>query len=847
MAPSSTAVGSLLRQVVYYHLDSGSYDNALFFAERYAAQDPRSSEAAYLYSLCHLRLGDNRSAYDVSKPMGFRGVHLGCTWVFAQACLALERYKDGIAALDKAKGSWSQKNTMGKHSATTRAAYPDAPAVLGLLGKLYRGYDDKNRAVSCFEEALKLNAFQWDAFKALCDMGVKLRVPNIFMASDSLLQNLGQDLTTVNAELSMSVSTSMNQSQSQSQSQNQSQSTIANSFEQQQPQQPPKKSSVRPVVADMGPDPFGVSFSAADMTPMTENMLANTESDFMSRMQNARFKLKSSSNHHQNDMEGLETPTGPPAEAMMSRSNNLQEPPHAPARRTRNAQHADQTLEAPPRMNHRLGSRKNATAREKNSQEQPLEAISDTPSAHTGNSRSSAMSTTDRKRTLAGHPVSRSTNMEEHATRRSARLIKPSGKPNSTATTPAAGGAPGGRELKKARPPVSRMMRPGSGGSNAVRVVSGNRKPLEDYSGEGEYDEVKARQGSVPPSKVVEHSLVKFEEALRWVMDLMKKLGSGYFFLSQFQCQEALQALGALPAAHQSSPWVLALMGRAHYEQASYAEADQFFRRMRAQCPSRLEDMEVYSTILWHLKQETDLSFLAHELVDAAWHSPQAWCALGNAWSLARDPEQALKCFKRATQLDPKFAYGFTLQGHEHVTNEEYDKALTAYRQAISADQRHYNAYYGIGRVHQRLGAYDKALTHFQAAHVINPNNAVLVTCIGTALEKQKQIFPAVRAYTKAVELAPQAASARYKRARALLLVGQIEEAQRELVILKDMAPDEGMVHYLLGHLYRSMNERQEAVRHYTIALALDPKAGPQIKEAIESFEDDVPMDDSMI
>ncbi|KAL7923493.1 hypothetical protein ACQKWADRAFT_289807 [Trichoderma austrokoningii] len=836
MAPSSTAVGSLLRQVVHYHLDSGSYENALFFAERYATQDPRSSEAAYLYSLCHLRLGDYRSAYDASKPIGFRGVHLGCTWVFAQACLALERYKDGIAALDKAKGSWSQKNTMGKHSATTRAAYPDSPAVLCLLGKLYRGYDDKKRAVSCFEEALKLNAFQWDAFKALCDMGVKVRVPNIFMASDSLLQNLGQDLTIVNAELSMS--TNMSQSQSQSQS------TISSSFEQQQSQQPQKKSSTRPMVAaDMGPDPFGASFSAADMTPMTENMLANTESDFMSRMQNARFKLKSSSNHHQNDMEGLETPTGPPAEAMMSRSNNLQEPPHAPARRTRNAQHVDQTLEAPPRMNHRLGSRKNAPTREKNSQEQPLEPISDTPSAPTGNSRSGAMSTTDRKRTLAGHPVSRSTNVDEHATRRSARLIKPSSRPNSTATTPAAGGAPGGRELKKARPPVSRMMRPGSSGTNAVRVVSGNRKPLEDHSGEGEYDETV----KVPPSKVAEHSLAKSEEALRWVMDLMKKLGSGYFLLSQYQCQEAIQALSALPAAHQSSPWVLALMGRAHYEQASYAEADKFFRRMRAQCPSRLEDMEVYSTILWHLKRETDLSFLAHELVDAAWHSPQAWCALGNAWSLARDPEQALKCFKRATQLDPKFAYGFTLQGHEHVTNEEYDKALTAYRQAISADKRHYNAYYGIGRVQQRLGAYDKALTHYQAAHLINPNNAVLVTCIGTALEKQKQIMPALRAYSKAVELAPRAASTRYKKARALLTVGQIEEAQKELVILKDLAPDEGMVHYLLATLYRSMNEKQEAVRHFTIALALDPKAGPQIKEAIESFEDDIPMDDSMI
>ncbi|KAL6824944.1 hypothetical protein V8C40DRAFT_245187 [Trichoderma camerunense] len=830
MAPSPTAVGSLLGQVVHYHLDNGSYDNALFFAERYAAQDSRSSEAAYLLSLCHLRLGDNRSAYDVSKPAGYRGVNLGCSWVFAQACLALERYKDGITALDKAKSLWSQKNTMGKHSATTRSAYPDAPAVLCLLGKLYRGYDDKKRAVSSFEEALKLNAFQWDAFKALCDMGVKMiRVPNVFKASDSLLQNLGQDLTPlVHVELSQSTTATFT------------------SFE----QPAPKKSSMRSMASDTTADPFGVSFTAGDMTPMSENMMVNSESDFITKMHNSKLRVANSASNHQSEMEGLETPTGPPAEAMMSRSNNLQEPPHAPTRRTRNVQHMDQTLEAPPRMNYRMGSKRNTATREKsNSQEQPMEPISDAPSAPTGNSRSSVISTTDRKRTLAGHPVSRSANNEEHATRRSARLIKPSANKTNLAT-PAPTGPPAGRELKKARPPVSRIVRPGSSGSNNVgKVISGNRNRMEDHNGDGEYGEMGKVQEAPPHPvpKIAEPDTARLEEALRWVMDLMKKLGSGYYYLSQFQCQEAIQALSLLPAVHQSSPGVLALMGRAHYEQASYAEAEKYFRRMRAQAPSRLEDMEVYSTILWHLKRETELSFLAHELVDASWHSPQAWCALGNAWSLARDPEQALKCFKRATQLDPKFAYGFTLQGHEHVTNEEYDKALTTYRQAISADKRHYNAYYGIGRVQQRLGAYDKALTHFQAAHLINPNNAVLVTCIGTALEKQKQILPALRAYCKAVELAPRAASTRYKKAKTLLAVGQIEEAQKELVILKDLAPDEGTVHFLLATLYRSMNEKQEAVRHFTIALALDPKAGPQIKEAIESFEDDIPMDDSLI
>jgi anaphase-promoting complex subunit 3 len=327
-----------------------------------------------------------------------------------------------------------------------------------------------------------------------------------------------------------------------------------------------------------------------------------------------------------------------------------------------------------------------------------------------------------------------------------------------------------------------------------------------------------------PPGKTSESEPARQEEALRWLLDLFKKLGSGYFALSQFQCQEALHIYESLPRPQQDTPWVLAQIGRAYYEQAAYGDAEGYYKRIRAMAPTRLADMEVYSTVLWHLKRETDLSFLAHELVDADWHSPYAWCALGNAWSLARDHEQALRCFKRATQLDPKFAYAFTLQGHEHVSNEEYDKALSAYRHGVAADKRHYNAYYGIGRVYEKLGNFDKAFVHFTAASSINPTNAVLICCIGTVLEKQKQPRQALQYFTKATELAPRSALTRFKKARALMAINELQVALAELMVLKDLAPDEATVHFLLGRLYKSLKEKGLAVRHFTIALNLDPK-----------------------
>ncbi|EFZ00847.1 Tetratricopeptide repeat protein [Metarhizium robertsii ARSEF 23] len=811
MAPNPAAVGGLLRQVIYYHLDNASYDNALFFAERFAAQDPKATDAAYLYSLSHLRLGDYRSAYDISKPMGYRGVNLGCTWVFAQACLALERYKDGIVALEKSKSLWPQKCSLGKHTATTRAAFPDTPALLCLLGKLHRGYGDKKKAVSCFEDSLKKNPFMWDAFTALCDMGINVRVPNIFRSNESLLQSFDSDIGIGVIDHLREASASAGIP------------VDAVSL---------KRSTARNMPADLGSDPFSIGFSSTEMSsPVVDMFTEAPENDFMSKIQSARLRLAASANiQPPSIVEGMETPTGLStlSDATATRPIYGQEPPQAPARRTRNAQGIDAGLDAPPRMSYRLGTKRNGRPGQ---EQHAVETVPDGPAtatatATTTSTRAGHIAATERKRTLSGHPVPRSTNTDEHMTRRSARLnmFKPSTKANSGAATI---GTSAGRELKKARPPVSRIMRPGSSGSSVGRVVSGNRKPVDDQADIDHGESSRTREPAPPPapSKTIEPDTVKVEEALKWTLDLMKKLGNGYYALSRFQCQDAIQAFSSLPSAQQGTPWVLSQLGRSHYEQAAYAEAEKFFRRMRVQAPSRLQDMEVYSTILWHLKRETDLSFLAHELVDSAWHSPQAWCALGNAWSLARDPEQALRCFKRATQLDPKFAYAFTLQGHEHVTNEEYDKALTAYRQAIAADRRHYNAYYGIGRVQERLGAYEKAYDHYYAAQTINPNNAVLICCMGGVLEKQKQMVQALHAYTKAAELAPRAAQTRYKKARALLTVGQIEAAQKELMILKDLAPDEATVHFLLGTLYRSTNERQLAVRHFTIALALDPKS----------------------
>lgn len=71
----------------------------------------------------------------------------------------------------------------------------------------------------------------------------------------------------------------------------------------------------------------------------------------------------------------------------------------------------------------------------------------------------------------------------------------------------------------------------------------------------------------------------------------------------------------------------------------------------------------------------------------------QAWCAAGNCFSLQREHDIAIKFFQRAIQVDPNYAYAYTLLGHEFVLTEELEKALACFRNAIRMNPRHYNAW----------------------------------------------------------------------------------------------------------------------------------------------------------
>ncbi len=778
MAPTThSPVTSQLRQLIYYHLDNNLLKNALFLASRLVAYESRSSEAAYLLAYCQFQSGFLKAAWDTSRTAAVKGNNLGCAYVFAQSSLELGRFLEGLTALEKCKHLWQNRNSWGQHNESRRQHLPDAAAVLCLKGKLWKAHKNVDQAVECWAASLKINPFMWDAFTGLCDAGAKVAVPNIYRLNEDLI-----------------AAVHLNQQQS---------AKIENA---------PTEKSQPP------PDPF-----------VTTQKINRPQNNVLwEKLNGSKVSVNTVSTIL--DEEGLGTPS---TEAEVDEGvlqgapiNQQNEPPAAPLRKPKGS--SESQPDPPPRWkaaSTRMRSKARGLA------DDGTTVLQDPPQPPPA---------APSKRTVSGQPASHAapSSMAE-GTRRSNRLLNTTRPPSvsSTAGSKISSlantlGLREGRDIKKAKGPVVKGRMANS--STVGRVVSGNRT----RTGSADQMDVDSKEqrhptntGAPPPVPPIPNpktrvlsTLDQEIRALQELIDLFGRTASAQLSLTNYDCQNAIQMYNALPSHHRDTPYILSQIAKAYYEQAQYAEAEKFFIRVRQLAPTRLEDMEVYSTVLWHLKSEIELAYLAHELIEIDRLSPQAWCAIGNSFSLQREHEQALKCFKRSTQLDSLFAYGFTLQGHEYIANEEFEKALEAYRSAIAADGRHYNAWYGLGKVYEKMGKWNIAEQHYRTAAKINPTNAVLICCIGLVLEKQKHPEDALLMYTRACSLAPQSALSRFKKARCLMSLGRPKEALSELKILRDVVPDEANVWFLMGRLYKILREKGNAVRAFTMALNLDPK-----------------------
>lgn len=327
-------------------------------------------------------------------------------------------------------------------------------------------------------------------------------------------------------------------------------------------------------------------------------------------------------------------------------------------------------------------------------------------------------------------------------------------------------------------------------------------------------------------------------DGIKYILELFCILGAAQRMLCSFRCEEAIQIFQRLPHNHFETGWVQHQVGRAHFEIADYPNAQRSLETMERLCPYRMKGLELLSTCLWHLKRDVELSNLAQRAVDFDQMSPEAWCVVGNCFSLQKEHETALTFFRRSLQVDPSFTYSHTLSGHEFVSNEDFEQAAVCYRNAIRVDDRHYNAWYGLGAIYFRQEKYELAEYHFHKALSINPQSSVLHCHLGMAQHANGKPQEALDTLSNAFRVDPRNPQARYQRATIWMSMDKPKQALAEFEKVRDAAPRESSVHFAMGRVLKRLGRQGEAMRCFLTALDLDPKDNNLIKAAIDRLDE---------
>ncbi len=389
---------------------------------------------------------------------------------------------------------------------------------------------------------------------------------------------------------------------------------------------------------------------------------------------------------------------------------------------------------------------------------------------------------------LSGSPIQ----SQGHNLRRSSRLFSSSNSVKENTANKAST-----KMTTRPRTPTKRTKRTNS----SSNMSSLTHSSISTQQKESELNEINKPElnKSVSNYDLIQTGIKMQRASAKGLLDLLIEFGSALQHLGQFNCQQAIDSLQKLPINHLNTGWVLTSLGRAYFEMTRYDEAVKYFFEAHKFEPHRLQGMEYYSTALWHLQKEVELSMLAQELLDYDKNAPQTWCVAGNCFSLQKEHETSIKFLQRAIQVDPDFAYAYTLLGHELAVTDEMDHAMSCFRNATRIDPRHYNAWYGIGMIYYKQEKFSLAELHYRKALNISPYSPVLMCHIGVVQHALKKSENALQTLNRAIEMDPKNALCKFHRASIYFAMDKHQQALKELEELKQIVPKESLVYFLIG------------------------------------------------
>ncbi|KAK3035789.1 hypothetical protein RJ639_034605 [Escallonia herrerae] len=260
-----------------------------------------------------------------------------------------------------------------------------------------------------------------------------------------------------------------------------------------------------------------------------------------------------------------------------------------------------------------------------------------------------------------------------------------------------------------------------------------------------------------------------------WMKDFF--LASAYHELRMHK--ESLAKYEYLQGIFSFSNYIQAQIAKAQYNLREFEQVEVIFEELLRNDPYRVEDMDMYSNVLYSKECFSALSYLAHRVFLTDKYRPESCCIIGNYYSLKGQHEKSVMYFRRALKLDKNYLSAWTLMGHEYVEMKNTSAAVDAYRRVVDTNPCDYRAWYGLGQAYEMMGMPFYALHYFKKSVFLQPSDSRLWIAMAQCYEKEElyMLEEAIKCYRRAAGCNDTEAIALHKLAKLHSELGRSEGA----------------------------------------------------------------------
>ena len=192
----------------------------------------------------------------------------------------------------------------------------------------------------------------------------------------------------------------------------------------------------------------------------------------------------------------------------------------------------------------------------------------------------------------------------------------------------------------------------------------------------------------------------------------------------------------------------------------------------------------------------------------------------------AEKPEEKIRLYTRAIELDSKFAFAYNNRGVIYANLKQYERAIEDYDQTIKLNPELVEAYNNRGISYAKLKQYERSIEDFDQAIKLNPEDADIYNNRGVSYDELKQHERAIEDYDQAIKLNPELAKAYYNRGNSYAELKQYERAIEDYDQAIKLNPERADIYNNRGISYANLKQYERAIEDYDQAIKLNPEGG---------------------